>query len=272
MEKLIYSLDIRSIQATLFMDTSMDNGQNDKSHSRLPETADIETSSDKYAKRFSGAAGEWMLDVQERTTLSLISNMAPCKALDVGGGHGQITMPLCREGYDVTVIGSSESCRKRIESPVKDGKCTFQVGNVIDLPFEDNSFPLVLAFRLLTHCSNWPKLVSELCRVSAGTVIVDYPTSQSMNAIAPALFKAKKRFEKDTRTWKLFRHSEVASEFESHGLHKSNARAQFFWPMVLHRAVKSRKLSIFMESVPRVLGLTHLAGSPVIARFDKEAS
>ncbi len=236
----------------------------------FPETADIETSSDQYAKRFSGVAGEWMLEVQEKTTLSLISDIKPGKALDVGGGHGQITIPLCREGFIVEVIGSDDSCRKRIQKPVDEGNCTFQVGNVIELPFDDNSFPLVVAFRLLTHCDQWPKLVSELCRVSSQTVVVDYPTSQSLNAIAPALFKAKKKFEKDTRTWRLFRHREVTEAFDACGFARSKSRAQFFWPMVLHRAIKSRTLSVFLEAGPRVLGLTGLAGSPVITRMEKK--
>lgn len=236
------------------------------------ETADIETSSDKYAKRFSGEAGQWMLSVQEQFTLDLIRDLAPGKALDVGGGHGQITIPLCREGFQVTVLGSDESCRKRIQSAVDEGKCTFQVGNVIKLPFDDNSFPLVVAFRLLTHCEQWPTLISELCRVSSGTVVVDYPTSQSVNAIAPALFKAKKHLEKDTRTWKLFRHPQIHSEFKKNDFYLKCSKAQFFWPMVLHRAVKSRRLSVFLEAVPRLLGFTALAGSPIIARFDKTGS
>ena len=35
----------------------------------FPETADVETSSDAYAARFSGPAGAWMLSVQERIVL-----------------------------------------------------------------------------------------------------------------------------------------------------------------------------------------------------------
>lgn len=270
MPELSYSLDIRSRQATLFRDKAMDQDQESRQDRPFPETADIETSSDKYAKRFSGEAGTWMLSVQETLTLALLDDVKPCKALDVGGGHGQITIPLCREGYDVSVVGSSESCRKRIQGVIEQGKCSFQVGNVIDLPFPDDSFPVVVAFRLLTHCDQWPKLISELCRVSSKTVIVDYPTSQSMNAIAPALFKAKKKLEKDTRTWRLFKHAEVRKEFEANGFRMTASRSQFFWPMVLHRALKSRKLSAFLEAGPRILGLTRLAGSPVITRMEKE--
>lgn len=235
----------------------------------FPETADIETSSDQYALRFSGETGQWMLSVQEKTTLALISDLKREKALDVGGGHGQITLPLCREGFHLTVLGSADSCRKRVQAAVNQGKCTFLTGNVIALPFEDMSFPLVLSFRLLTHCTAWPQLISELCRVSAGVVVLEYPTSQSVNAIAPALFRAKRHLEKDTRTWRLFSNQQIQSEFKRNGFYLKRAEAQFFWPMVLHRTVKSLKLSVFLESIPRLLGLTSLAGSPIIARYDK---
>ena len=169
--------------------------------SPFPETADIETSNDDYATRFRGATGAWMLKVQERGVMKLLgARVAPgATVLDVGGGHGQLAHPLADAGYKVSVIGSAPSCRHRIADLVDAGRCSFEVGNVVELPYPDGSFDAVVAVRMLTHCERWPTLVKEMCRVSRGPVITDYPTSQSLNAIAPALFKAKKRFERNTR-------------------------------------------------------------------------
>jgi 2-polyprenyl-3-methyl-5-hydroxy-6-metoxy-1,4-benzoquinol methylase len=230
----------------------------------FPETADIHTSSDEYATRFSGAAGGWMLDVQEKIALRMIRRFEDVSVLDVGGGHGQLALPLCRAGWSVTVLGSDESCRHRIQSAVDSGACRFMVGNVVSLPFPDNCFDVVLCFRLLTHCERWPELVRELCRVARQGVIVDYPTGQSLNAIAPALFGAKKKFEKNTRTWALFRHRQVLDEFAKNGFAPAETKKQFFLPMVLHRMLKSRALSASLEAICRALGLTRLWGSPVI--------
>ena len=233
----------------------------------FPETADIHTSSDEYATRFAGAAGVWMLDVQERITRRLLRGFEGASVLDVGGGHGQLAIPLCRDGWKVTVLGSDESCRHRIQSSVDSGACRFVVGDVIHLPFPDKSFDVVLCFRLLTHCERWPELVRELGRVARRAVIVDYPTGQSLNAIAPALFGAKKKFEKNTRTWALFRHAQVIGEFAKNGYVPTATKKQFFLPMVLHRMLKSRALSAALEAVCRALGLTRLWGSPVIVRM-----
>ena len=233
----------------------------------FPETADIHTSSDEYATRFSGSAGQWMLDVQERIARRMMRQFEDASVLDVGGGHGQLALPLCRAGWKMTVLGSDESCRHRIQTVVDSGACRFVVGNVIALPFPDNTFDVVLCFRLLTHCERWPELVRELCRVARQGVIVDYPTGQSLNAIAPALFGAKKKFEKNTRTWALFRHRQVIEEFAKNGFEVVETKKQFFLPMVVHRMLKCGPLSAALEAVCRGLGLTRLWGSPVIVRM-----
>ena len=232
-----------------------------------PETADIHTSSDEYATRFSGPAGEWMLAVQEKIAVRMLRPFPDASVLDVGGGHGQLAIPLCRAGWRVTVLGSDESCRHRIQSIVDSGACRFLTGDVIRLPFPDNTFDVALCFRLLTHCERWPELVRELCRVARQAVIVDYPTGQSLNAVAPALFGAKQTFERNTRTWRLFRHREVFDEFAKNGFVPAETKKQFFLPMVLHRMLKSRATSAALEGVCRALGLTRRWGSPVIVRM-----
>jgi ubiquinone/menaquinone biosynthesis C-methylase UbiE len=150
---------------------------------------------------------------------------------------------------------------------VDSGKCRFQVGNVIALPFPEKSFDAVICFRLVTHCERWPQLISEMCRVSRRVIIIDYPTSQSLNSIAPMLFSAKKKFETNTRTWTLFRHRQIKDTFAQHGYGISNRRGQFFFPMVVHRMLKNRGISAFMEMISRFIGLNYLLGSPVIAKF-----
>ncbi len=234
----------------------------------FPETADIESSSDAYATRFAGATGTWMLEIQARLCLDLIKPHGDnLEILDVGGGHGQLAIPLTREGHRLTVLGSAPVCEHRIRSITESGAAKFVVGNVVALPFPDQSFDVALSFRLVTHCTQWEKLIAELCRVARKTVIVDYPTGQSINAIAPALFEAKKKVEVNTRTWRLFRHDEIRNTFAAHGFQPAGLRKQFFLPMVVHRMLKSRPVSAASERVCRALGLTTLAGSPVIAAF-----
>jgi len=241
----------------------------DQSSAEIP--ADIETSSEGYAARFRGPAGRWMLEVQERTTLALLQPVGARSVLEVGGGHGQLTGPLLRAGYEVTVQGSAESCRRGVTAWAEKEQCNFVVAPFLPLPFPDRSFDAVISVRLIMHTTQWPKLIAELCRVARRCVIVDYPTVAGVNALAPLLFGAKKRLEKNTRTWRNFTHAEVESAFAQQGWVPAERRGQFFFPMVIHRTLQWRGFSAALEGASGSLGLNRRWGSPVLARFDRRS-
>ncbi len=241
--------------------------QENKSQMPQAETADIDTSSDDYASRFAGPVGEWMLSIQEDITMRMAQESKASSILDVGGGHGQLAIPLCNKGLHVTVLSSDEGCKKRITNIVSSGKCIFKVGNVIALPFPDRAFDTSICFRLLPHCSQWQVLIKELCRTAGKTVIVDYPTTKSINIIAPMLFGAKKKIEKNTREWRMFSSREITEEFKKNGFEPWLVKKQFTLPMALHRALKCTACSRLMEFICRTTGLTRLFGSPVIETF-----
>lgn len=237
------------------------------------EPADIETASDDYARRFAGQVGEWMLNIQTSIVLRFLRQESAWHAkgvistiLDVGGGHGQLAVPLCREGFAVTVVGSADSCGRRIAGMIDSGICRFQVTDLLQLPYPAKSFDAVICFRLATHCERWQILLSELCRVARTAVIIDYPTSQSVNIAAGKLFGAKKRLEGNTRTFQLFRHDEIKEEFTAHGFSIEERESQFFLPMVLHRRLKCVRLSAWLEDKCKYYGLTRKWGSPVIIK------
>lgn len=231
-----------------------------------PETADIETSSEGYAARFSGAIGAWMLEQQAAIVCDMLPP-PPATVLDVGGGHGQLAGPLARAGYRVTVLGSAVECSKRIEPELKTGRVEFVVGNVIDLPFSVKAFDAVVSVRLLPHCRQWPRLITELSRVARSRVIVDYPLQQPLLSAVPFLFTLKKKFEKNTRTWTAFSHRQVSDEFAKQGWDLQRRVGQFVLPMVLHRMMKCRAISAGLERCCRGVGLARLTGSPVLASF-----
>jgi ubiquinone/menaquinone biosynthesis C-methylase UbiE len=187
--------------------------------------------------------------------------------LDVGGGHGQTASALIQNGYQLTVLGSSNACQERIRSHVLAGQCTFQVGNILDLPYPDQSFEVVLTYRLLPHVARWEEFLAELTRVAARAIILDYPEVRSINYITPLLFSFKKKLEGNTRTYTCFRESELLEAFNRHGFRKAGRYAEFFLPMVLHRKLKTPGISSAVEKLFRATGLTGIFGSPVILKL-----
>ena len=236
----------------------------------FPETADIETSSDDYARRFSGKVGNWFLRVQEEATLRMLAPHRGTKILDVGGGHGQLTTTLVQHGYQVTVLGSADVCKQRVRKYVDENRCSFKVGNILDLPYPDQAFDVVVSYRLLPHVTRWERFLSELTRVAQKAVIVDYPAVQSVNAIAPLLFRLKKRLEGNTRPYTSFRESQLLEVFRTHDFIRADRYPEFFLPMALHRTMKLPVLSSRLERISRLSGLTLLFGSPVILKFIRE--
>jgi 2-polyprenyl-3-methyl-5-hydroxy-6-metoxy-1,4-benzoquinol methylase len=239
------------------------------SQPRAQETADIETSSDDYARRFSGRVGAWFLNIQRDATLRMLAPLPHATLLDVGGGHGQLAGPLSSQGYKVTVLGSDVSCRQRIAPLVENGLCEFRVGDVLNLPYPDQAFDMVISFRLLPHVTHWQQLLSELCRVARTSVILDYPTLHSVNYIAPQLFRFKKRLEGNTRPYACFDETQIVNSVTPLGFARTDRYPEFFLPMVLHRALKAPGLSALFEGFFRRLGLTARFGSPVILKLQR---
>lgn len=208
--------------------------------------------------------------VQEEATLRLLAPYLNAKVLDVGGGHGQLTNALVQNGYKVTVLGSAEACNLRIRDLVAEKRCSFDIGNILDLPYPNQAFDVVVSFRLLPHVAQWRRFLAELTRVARTAVIVDYPAVRSLNYFAPALFRYKKRLEGNTRPYTCFRENDLLDAMKSVGFTSADRFAEFCLPMVVHRILKMPRLSAGIEHVLRVLGMTSLFGSPVILKLVRE--
>jgi len=230
------------------------------------ETADIESSTENYATRFSGPVGAYFLSVQRDLTLSCLSGGPGASILDVGGGHAQLAVPLVKNNFKVTVTGSDESCRLLLDQRLAPGSFTFTICDMLALPYDSNSFDFVLAFRLLPHVDRWQQLIAEMCRVARTAVIFDYPDIRSSNILYTLLFSLKKQYEKNTRTYTMFRRSEIAEELGANRFSAPLFNPQFFLPMVIHRSLKRVNISRKMEAMFRALLLTKYFGSPIIVK------
>jgi SAM-dependent methyltransferase len=236
---------------------------------RAPEDADVHTASAQYARRFAGPVGAWFLGVQTRIVLDLLSRWPRARVLEVGGGHAQLAGPLARAGYAVTVHGTAEACRERIEDLLASGRVEFRTGPLLSLPWPDRAFDVVTAVRLLPHVGPWRDLVGELCRVARHAVVVDYPTRRSVNAVSGAFFGVKKGVEGNTRPFRVFSEGEIDEALSARGLATTARRPEFVFPMALHRALGQAALSRALEGVAGATGLTSLLGSPVVRRAER---
>jgi len=240
-------------------------------HERI-EQCDVHSSSDDYARRFAGALGQWMLDVQAGAALELIEPWRGGSVLDVGGGHAQLAGPLCEAGYAVTILGSDDSCGQRPRKLLADSGVQFITGDIVDPPFAAAQFDIVLAFRMMAHVGDWRAMLRGLCRVARHAVVVDFATPVSINALAPLFFAAKRKVEVDTRPFRLQRRKDVQAALADEGFGCFRHIGQYVAPMALHRIINSPLLSRKVEGVLHGAGLAPRLGSPIVLRATREST
>ncbi len=228
---------------------------------------DRESATADYARRFAGEVGHYFIEQQTNLLLDCLIQEPLGMVLDIGGGHAQVASALAGVGHQVTILGSSKEALGQAESLVQSGKCIFQEGNFYALPYPDNSFDVVCSFRIISHVDQPERLIAEMCRVARHKVIIDYPPLCSFNVFYPLAFKIKKLIEKNTRTFSIFRSSEISSYFNKYGFRLEQHLPQFFLPMGLHRGLKQVTLARRLENFFKYSFLTQAFGSPVIASF-----
>lgn len=235
----------------------------------MRETPDIETSSADYASRFSGSAGRYLLSVQEMTVRRAIEDLPAGSVLDVGGAHGQLVPVFAKLGWNVTVQGSDRSCELNLRDLHGRRECEFVASDLFALPFPDRAFDLVIAVRLISHVDDWRRLIGEMCRVSARTVMIDYPSKSALNVLTPLMFRFKRSLERNTRTYTSFSRRDIERCLAANGFRVVREHKQFFLPMVVHRVARGALPLRWAERLLRSLGLTALAGSPSILRAER---
>ena len=218
------------------------------------ETPDIETASDRYAARFAGALGEWLLDEQSAAITRMLARTGdrPLRVLDVGGGHGQIAPLLLAAGHDVTIHGSTPECFRRVEHLREAHPDRFRTAasSLWNLPFEDESFDLVLAVRLLGHTARWRELLAEMARVSRSFVLIEFARASFFRipGAAEAIFVLKRRIEGTTRPFFSYSERRLREELSRHSFEATAMTAMFSLPMVVHRMVNDPALSATAET------------------------
>lgn len=112
---------------------------------------------------------------------------ARTRFIDVGAGAGRHSYEALRRGADVTAFDLDEVELKgvdemfeamRLEGQVPaTGRGTVQAGTILDMPYADGSFDVVLASEILEHVPEDVQAISELVRILApgGTLAVTVP-------------------------------------------------------------------------------------------------
>jgi len=127
------------------------------------------SSSQTQGELWSEYASHWA-DLQERFHAPLFESMLNAtivgkntKYLDIGCGSGLSSASAANRGAKVTGIDAASALIEIAKN--REPSASFEVGDMENLPFDDESFDVVFAANAIQYASDRPKAMNELKRV-----------------------------------------------------------------------------------------------------------
>ncbi len=225
-------------------------------------------------KRFGGPIGEIVAATQARVLVESIGRLEGRRILDVGTGTGRAALLLARHGASVTGIDASDEMLgvARAQAAAQGLTIRFQTGDAHRLDFADRSFDVVVTLRVLMHTPDWRRVIAEMCRVAGDLLVFDFPSRRSAAVIQSAARRTIQTFGARTEAYRVFSERQIARELEAHGFRVRSVHRQFVLPIALHKAIGSRRLTLWIENRFDRLGLLRVFGSPVTLVVERCAS
>lgn len=163
------------------------------------EIADYDKSLYDYQTYWSNRTYENMV---EHHTLAQLLPLRGASILDLGGSFGRL-MDVYAQRFDRSVIYdySQKALDQARESAKQQSFTSVECihGDVYKLPFEDNSFDVVIMIRVLHHITDTKAVFAEVKRVlkSKGIFILDIPNKVHLKNRIQHFFKGDMNFSSD---------------------------------------------------------------------------
>jgi ubiquinone/menaquinone biosynthesis C-methylase UbiE len=108
------------------------------------------------------------------TILEMLSLVSFNSLLDVGSGEG-VVLGLINESHDVRLLGMDLDPKRIQVAQQLTPSESFFVGDAQVLPFEDNSFDIIIMLEVLEHVGNPRLALSEAHRVTRNYLLASVP-------------------------------------------------------------------------------------------------
>ena len=117
------------------------------------------------------------------------------KILDAGCGTGEYSQEIAEYAKEVLGFDAAEEAIKKAQESYKKENLTFQKLNVYQLPFEKNTFDIVISRAILHHLYEPKKAIQELARVGKMLLIIETNGINPYRQIASRFSKEYKTVE-----------------------------------------------------------------------------
>jgi ubiquinone/menaquinone biosynthesis C-methylase UbiE len=236
-----------------------------KEHYSYAAYADPAMARSFESRRFGGPIGEYVASSQARVLANMVGRIKDRSILDVGTGAGRAAILMARGGARVTAVDASEQMLEvaRQRAAEERLKIKFLRGDAHALQFSDREFDVALCLRVLMHAPDWRRCLAELCRVAERLVIFDYPAAMSAALLESMSRRVVHTLGARTEAYRVFSDGAIRRALDQSNFRVRSVHRQFVMPIQFHRAIGSRKFTIWSEDLLDRVGLLQRLGSPV---------
>jgi ubiquinone/menaquinone biosynthesis C-methylase UbiE len=142
-------------------------------------------------------------------------------------------------------------------------KIRFMCGGAHALQFANREFEVAICLRVLMHAPDWQRCLAELCRVAERLVIFDYPAAMSAALLESMSRRVVHTLGARIEAYRVFSDRAIREALERSNFRVRSVHRQFVMPILFHKAIGSRKFTIWAEDVLDRIGLLKRFGSPV---------
>jgi ubiquinone/menaquinone biosynthesis C-methylase UbiE len=236
-----------------------------KEHYSYSAYADPAMAQSFERRRFGGPIGEYVAGSQARVVANMVGRIKDRSIVDVGTGTGRAAILMARGGARVTAVDASEQMLEVARKRAADEglKIRFVPGDAHALRFADREFDVAICLRVLMHAPDWQRCLGELCRVAERLVIFDYPAALSAALVESMSRRLVHTLGVRTEAYRVFSGRAIDQALERSHYRVRSVHRQFVMPIQFHKAIGSRKFTIWSEDILDRLGLLRRFGSPV---------
>lgn len=137
-----------------------------------PETVDT---SNLAKHTSSNPIQRQLIDRFNRKITSLVVDQQPSNLLDAGCGEGFTAEIFLRAMPELEITGFDPHEPSVELAKLRNPRGEFLVGDIYEMPFEDNSFDVVCCFEVLEHLHDAPRALQELARVTRKSAVISVP-------------------------------------------------------------------------------------------------
>lgn len=186
----------------------------------------------RYRTEFWAGQGREYEDAAERIALRALLPPRGRRLIEIGAGFGRLADLYA--GYDeVVLLDYARSQLRQAQDYVGNGRFTYAVGDVYDLPLADNSVDTVVMVRVLHHIKDPAAAFRQISRIlrPGGTYVLEFANKRHLKAITRYLLGLQRN---NPFSWTPYEfvplnidyHPDfVAARLGEAGLHVESARA-----------------------------------------------